>query len=209
MRFLKKNIDLKTKCTIVRANNSLVELTKPCPFDSTNNYYSPNFTFTINFNTLSEQNRPLYKNLGWILGFKKINYDVNASNTFINISDNTQKIIYKGYLKSEAPFESSTNNYLFIEVDDYHNNFTTDTIISMNSSTAYLGQNIMARITTSDSVRVVNDNASDKIFKKREYFGPVKLEKMKIRLLNRFGDVLNLNKSDYSMVFEIKQLYTT
>jgi hypothetical protein len=48
----------------------------------------------------------------------------------------------------------------------------------------------------------------DYISKKREYFGPIKLEKMNIRILNRFGEVINLNQNDYSMVFEITQLYS-
>ena len=210
LRFLNITIGgYSTKNTIIRANSANP---LPCPYDSTSVYYSPDFSFTVNFNTLSDQLRPLYKNLGWIMGFRKINYEVSRNNTYISYSDSSQNVVnYKGYLKSEAAFTASTNNYIFIEVDDYHNNFTTDAIISMNKSngTAYMGQNIMARITiTSGPNTIVNDNAADKIFKKREYFGPVRLEKMKFRILNRFGDVLNLNKMDYSMVFEIKQLYT-
>ena len=67
----------------------------------------------------------------------------------------------------------------------------------------------MARISiTNDANTVLFNNASDCILKKRDYFGPVKLERMNIRILNRFGDVINLNKNDYSIVFEVTQLYS-
>lgn len=67
----------------------------------------------------------------------------------------------------------------------------------------------MARITlTSNAYTVAIDNAQDNIFKKREYFGPVKLEKMRIRLLNRFGDTIDMNENDYSFLLEVTQLYT-
>jgi hypothetical protein len=107
-----------------------------------------------------------------------------------------------------------TNNYLFIDVDDFHNNHSTNSVISIirnqQSSPSYIGNNIIARIP------VVNDYGTliygtqgiDFISKKREYFGPIKLEKMNIRILNRFGEVVNLNQNDFSIVFEITQLYS-
>ena len=56
-------------------------------------------------------------------------------------------------------------------------------------------------------IKELTDNASDGIFKKREYFGPIKLEKFKIRILNKYGEVINLKQNDFSFVLEIKQLY--
>ena len=43
--------------------------------------------------------------------------------------------------------------------------------------------------------------------KTREYFGPVKLEKLRIRLLNKFGHVIDMNQNDFSISFEIKENY--
>lgn len=213
LRFLRVDISPTSTCTIIRANNEFMDIPGvPCPYDSTSIYYSPNFNFIINFDVLHSQTRPLYKNLGWMLGFKKANYNINSSNTCISYADSPTSLIhYEGYLKSESSYGSAIDNYLFVEIDDYHNNFPTDTIVAMNSPTAsYLGKNIMARITlTTGANTIVNDNASDKIFKMREYFGPVKLEKMQIRLLNRYGDVINLIQNDYSLVLEIKQLYAS
>ena len=200
--------------TIIRANNSMVDSISgnalPCPYESTNPYYSPDFEFTATFNIASDPTRPIYQNLGWILGFRNSVYNVNVTNDYTSyIDSNVGAVRYKGYLKSESSFTSAIDNYIFLEVDDYHNNFPTDTIISANGvKSSYLGKNIMARITlTSDSNTIVDGNISDMIFKKREYFGPVKIEKMRIRLLNRFGNVIDLKQNDYSFVFELKQLY--
>ena len=79
-----------------------------------------------------------------------------------------------------------------------------------NETSSYLGKNIMNRISLTSNPNTVLDNtAADMTSKKREYFGPVKLEKMRIRILNRFGDVLDMNKNDYSFVLEINQLYVS
>ncbi len=216
LQFLTVSVNSISTSTIIRANNALMDATTsytpPCPYDPNNKFYSPNFSFTVNFNVAPEQHRPVYKNLGWMLGFRELSYTVNASNVCINYIDtNMGVVLYEGYLKSESSFGSNISNYTFLEIDDYHNNFPTDTIISTNNATSsYLGKNIIARITlTSGTNTTVNDNAGDRIFKKREYFGPVKIEKMRIRLLNRFGEVIDLNQNDYSIVLELKQLYNS
>lgn len=214
LRFLTIVIEPISMSTIIRANNSMVDSISgnalPCPYESTNPYYSPEFEFTVTFNIASDPTRPIYQNLGWILGFRNSIYNVNVTNDYTSyIDSNAGAVRYKGYLKSESSFTSAIDNYIFLEIDDYHNNFPTDTIISANGvKSSYLGKNIMARITlTSDSNTIMDGNISDMIFKKREYFGPVKIEKMRIRLLNRFGNVIDLKQNDYSFVLELKQLY--
>ena len=74
----------------------------------------------------------------------------------------------------------------------YQNNF----VKTLN--TGYLGKNIIARIPISTTFNVVTfNNASDGLFKTRDYFGPVRLEKLRIRLLDRFGQVISLNQNDF------------
>jgi len=211
LNFLQCIIDPISASTIIRTINAIDQLTDPMPYDSTNSIsYSPDFYFILDFAAGTDPNRPLYKNLGWMLGFRQRLYTIGANNTFLSYTDfvyNT--VIYEGYLSSESSFGSSIDNYLFLEIDDYHNNFPTNTVVSMNTSTlSYLGKNILARITlTSGANTIINDNASDRIFKKREYFGPIKLEKMNIRILNRYGEVIDMNQNDYSFVLELTQIY--
>ena len=67
--------------------------------------------------------------MGWMLGFRNSIYNCTSTNSYIcystlsNITTNLATI-YQCYLKSESSFGSAFNNYIFIEVDDYHNNFS-------------------------------------------------------------------------------------
>ena len=67
----------------------------------------------------------------------------------------------------------------------------------------------MGRISVTTGMNtIITNTASDRVFKKREYFGPVKLEKLHIRLLNKFGEPILLNENDFSFALEIEQLYS-
>ena len=204
-------IDPKTTATIIRVLNEVSETSPPLffPYFADSEFYSPNFYFTLTFN--SDPNIPLYKSLGWMLGFRKAKYTINSLNTRLDNINLPITCFFEGYIQSESSYGSMLDNYIFLEIDDFHNNFPTDTIISMNNETSsYLGKNIMNRISlTSNPNTVMDNNAADMTSKKREYFGPVKIEKLRIRLLNRFGDVLDMNKNDFSFVLEINQLYTS
>ena len=154
-------------------------------------------TFVLDFSTSG----PI--SLGWILGFRNnIKYD------------GTLYYIGKNSYSGETIPMMSKNHYLFIDVDDFHNNHSTDSVISIvrnqQSTPSYIGNNIIARVPVVDDYGslIYGTQGVDYISKKREYFGPIKLEKMNIRILNRFGEVVNLNQNDYSIVFEITQLYS-
>ena len=155
--------------------------------------------FTINF---AIDSLALIQTAGWMLGFKKTTYTSS-----VNVLDPT---IYE--ITSESTFGSAIDNYVFVEIDDFHNNFVTDTVVSVvhlrDTTPTYIGKNIMARIPiTSNFSTVVMNTASDGLFKTRDYFGPVRLERFRIRLLNKFGNVIQLT-DDYSIAFEIKELYS-
>ena len=136
----------------------------------------------------------LQQTAGWSLGFRKPRY--------VSVKEIT----------SEGSYSSAFDNYFFIDVDDYQSNFVTDAVVSVNHGLNgvpfYLGNTIMARIPiTTNTNSVMFNNGSDLLFKTREYFGPVKLEKLRIRLLNKFGHVIDMNQNDYSIAFEIKENY--
>jgi hypothetical protein len=164
--------------------------------NTTKTTFSKSSAFSIDF---SVDSLPQYQTAGWTMGFRKAKYD----SVFVN---GTWQIT------SESSYGSSIDNYFFIEIDDFHNNFLTDAVVSVtrnHGTPTYLGKNIMARIPVSSSMNtIVLNNASDYLFKAREYFGPVRLERLRIRILNKYGDVLNLNANDYSMAIEIKELYS-
>ena len=211
LELIKVDINTNTSQTIFRTFNTTQDgLSASSVYAIGSPYYSAEFYFDIDLFIPGQPQVPLYKTMGWMLGFRQSCYRVNNLNTYYNpISTSRGAIIFEGYLTSESSFGSNSMNYVFLEVDDFQNNFPTNTVISTNSSNAtYLGKNILARITlTSNNFTYVLDTAQDQIFKKREYFGPVKLEKLKIRLLDRHGDVIDMIQNDFSFLLELTQLY--
>ena len=162
------------------------------------------FYFSLDFEV---KGMPLYKTAGWNLGFRKPQYLVYNTNIYDDITSTNTTLSYEAYLESESSFGSSIMQYIFLCIDDYQNNFVSDTVISCFEN-SYLGNNILARITlTSGQNTIVIDDSSDLKFKKRVYFGPTKLDKLHIKVIDRFGDPININKNDFSFVLEVEQLY--
>ena len=80
--------------------------------------------------------------------------------------------------------------------------------ITLNIPNGNKTENILARIQINDPLfTVIIDNNQDNIFKERNYNSKVKLTKLKIKLLDKFGNVIDLNNSNISLCLELtKQL---
>lgn len=127
----------------------------------------------------------LYKKLGWIMGYRNALY--------------TGK---KSYL-AEAIYNGSFTEYIYFILNDF-NNSQSQNIIGMFSKST-IGNNILAMIPlNADSFHICFDNGADFIEKKREYFGPVNIQKLKIQLLNQYGEILDLNSMDFSFSLELE-----
>lgn len=188
------------------------------PFTSSSDYYSPNFTYQLIFNETpffdtehnytnpnTEQYAAYLKSAASILGFKYNTYTVTPTNTHFDYSSATT---YYAYLQSEYAYGKYEYQYLFLEINDYHNNFTTDSVISLVCNKNYVSNNIISVIPiTGNSNTIMFNNSSDGIIKCREYFGPVRLTKLTIRNLNQYGEVLDLNGYDYFIILQLQQLY--
>jgi hypothetical protein len=116
---------------------------------------------------------------------------------------------YNWYIEGESSYGSNIQNYIYLEIDDFHKNFVTNTLLCNTANENYLGNNIMGRISVVSGMNtIITNTASDRVFKKREYFGPIKLEKLNVRLLSRFGEPILMNDNDFSFTLEIEQLYS-
>ena len=151
--------------------------------------------------------KTISRTAGWMMGFKQLAYRRTWQNERIDLISQVPITTYRAFLESESSYGSSIWNYLYVDVDDYNKNFITNSIIAQTGD-SYLGFNILGRITVSSGqLTIINDNAGDLIFKMREYLGPVRLEKLTIRLLDKFGNVIHLNGNDYSIALELQVLY--
>ena len=188
--------EFNTKSIFRAANSSDTHHLDPYANDKTD------FYFTLDFEVPTI---PVSKTAGWMLGFRKLVYEANYNTQHLDLTD-ADLAIERNYIQSDSSFGSNDNQYVFLELDDFQRNCVTDKIVSNNKH--YLGNNILARITlTTGKNTIVIDNGSDNMFKRRDYFGPTKLEKFRIRLLDRYGSVINLNRNDFSFILEIEQKY--
>jgi len=155
--------------------------------------------------------RPLYKNAGWAIGFYKDTYIGDKAYVFQSRFDPNatfQPLKYNIYVESESSYGSAVTQYFFLELDDYNRNFTSNTIIAETGGGTHLGNNIIARIPmTAPALNINYTSPSDLIFKQRDYFGPVKIEKLHLRLVDRFGETLDIQNNDYSVAIELITTY--
>lgn len=196
-------------------------------FDVSKDYYSPEFYFSIDFGEnnalecdigstsqsndwLKENNEDRYSQycLGSFLGFTKRYYEVRKEDTYTDYVYNGNNIItYECFLQSESSYGNGRTNYIFVSVDDYNNNYINETIIA-SSLNNYLGTNILGRISVNETYNAILMNTiSDKIFKQRDYMGPINLNKFHIKLLDKYGQVIDLNNNDVSLAIELTILY--
>lgn len=148
-----------------------------------------------------------YDSLGWLLGFRQPKYTVTKENTLIDTF--TFDTIYElpNYLKSEGAYGTSAPNYIFIDVDDYNNNFKSSGIICDNNE--YISSNtLLGRISIIAPANTMLFNTqSDKVFKTREYFGPITITRLNLKLIDRFGNIINLQNNDWSISLEFTVIY--
>jgi hypothetical protein len=209
--FLKVEIDEISAKTVIRARTCHDIGTNPKPYEPEHDLYSPDFFFRVRFLTpeMKRRNQPLNRTLGWMMGFKKESYEIGFTDSYMTaavLNREHQEITYHAYLASESSYGNSVFQYVFLEVSEGKEAFRKDEVIS-NPNLVDRNMDILARITVSSSHNtVVIDNGSDQIFKKREYTIPVKIGALSIRLLDKFGEVIDLNGNDYSFLLEFTVL---
>ena len=233
-------------------------------------YSSTNSLFkNINYKVRSNNN------LGYNLGYRNSEYDYsdysdiyNTNDMYtISFTDGTDDVTISGYLyilESEGIIDLYGTKYLLLSIDDYNNNYSNKSMISIENKNLGLDKSIFNNISETTSKVFINDSNSyyhqlidrnesrtqaqiDSInniskirstvyndknpsisighlfaiipikrsvgttlgegliefsgsiqVNKREYFGPVDITKLHIRLYNDKGNVLNLNGRDWS-----------
>jgi hypothetical protein len=190
------------------------ELDKPI-YDSTYAYYSPNFFYEVTFFdaiTLSKSVLPqelqIRKTLGWYLGFRKPKYTSNNHTVIENtVSQHQEVLLYKGVVTSETSFGSGHHHYIFVAVNDYNRNCLTETI-SAQTGDIFVGNNILGRLSCGTTpTEVLVSTPADRIFRQRDYLGPVSLSRFTVELLNKYGDLIDLNNNDFSLSLELTVVY--
>ena len=143
------------------------------------------------------------ENLLYIMGFHYSQYNIYISilNTFTY-----GRISIIGYLEAHYVYAHCFSSYFYICVDDFITN-TKEQIIAFKKD-GMLSDPILGRIQIKNQPFTVNiDNNYDNVFKERNYFGNVKIRKLGIKVIDKYGNVLNLNNSEISLALELTQSY--
>jgi len=71
-----------------------------------------------------------------------------------------------------------------------------------------MSKDILARISLSGtSFSVLMENNMNIVTEPRMYFGPVDIQKIRIRLYDEYGNILQMNNSNYSFCLNLKLMY--
>jgi hypothetical protein len=139
--------------------------------------------------------------LGWQLGFRAGTYRAGS------LSKSASSIISEGVCMPTGP------RYAFISIDDGQKNTGTSLISAFSRST--MDKNIISRF---NIAHAMDDAAcykpssdaglSNQLNRTRDYFGPVDIQRLHIRILDEYGRILDLNHMDWSMTLTFDSMYS-
>jgi hypothetical protein len=165
-----------------------------------------NWGFHIDFSDKKIPNRPAFLNFGWILGYKKLYYNFFKTTSNEVYYNHTKKVNLNIGYNPESIANTLGTRYFLLEVDDFNKNqsklFRFNAELKNNTSEAftYSVSNILALIPNRGNYYDKSfEDVNEKLLKTKLYFGPVKISKLKIRLLDENGVVVNFNNMDLTI----------
>ena len=129
--------------------------------------------------------------LGWLLGFRNISYTVAPYST----------------LRSEGLLDLTGPRYLYLILDEFTSSNTNSFISPL--PTSIINKNILAKISMDyyhypfGQVLAANPTNGFLTTDVRSFNGKVNLQKLKIQLVNEYGNPVHLNGLDFSFCLEI------
>lgn len=157
---------------------------------------NPNSSYTLLFNTNSNKDfeeRPLPLGLGWKLGFRYGEYILKAG----------ESVMSEGIVDFDSP------KYLYVSITDFTNSGTNNFIATFAES--IVSTDIIARIDYVHQIDKKNfyNTARNDIMHNatRNYYGPVDIKKLHIKVLDEYGELVDFNNMDWSFTLLLDVLY--
>lgn len=162
------------------------------PSELCNSYavrFNNNFQ-NININNKSNITTSQYvQTMGYLMGYRSLYYSGSKSYT------------------TESTFNNTYSDYLYFVFEDYTGSQTVSNTYGVLTGST-LSQGILGVIPISSGLfETTFDTNANFINKKREYFGPVNISRISIKILNQKGNVVNLRGNDFSFAFQVKTIY--
>lgn len=163
----------------------------------------PAFKFDLDFTLPDYPDRSITLNMGWMLGYRKAQYVFDDD--YNKVATTAKKVGFN----PEGIYNSIGFKYLFMSVNEFKNNYNETIIPVFTNNSSLPIRDILARlVVSSDKNSIVFDDSSDLVLKKREYFGPVVIDRLKVVLYDELGREVNLINMDYSFTVELECLYS-
>jgi hypothetical protein len=143
-------------------------------------------TLYVNFSSNVQFSLIFDNNCGWVLGFRELLYENNTTYT------------------SEGLFDAIGDKYVYLSIEDYQYNNVTN-IVGLEKS--FIDKSILAKIPINDAKFSLILYESNPLCKTRTYNGPITLKKLHMKLLDKFGYVIDLNNMDFSLTLELELIY--
>ena len=145
-------------------------------------------------NIMLDENIQLF--LGWQLGYRAGHYKCDLERVCIS----------EGICLPCGP------RYMFLSIDDGLKSSGSNFVAAFAEST--LDENVMTRINLSNTLddvgvyKCASDvGLSNQLNRTREYFGPVDISRLRCRLLDEYGRIIDLNNMDWSMSIVFEKIY--
>lgn len=135
-----------------------------------------------------QDDTPVSSRIGWNLGFIKPYYDASLN------------------IVGETVVEPAQARYIYLAIEDFQNSSHNHFVNVFQESV--LSPHILARISLKASYfSLLMENDLPVVSEPRKYFGPVDIQRLRIRLYDERGNVLNMNSSNWSFCLNFKMLY--
>ena len=166
-------------------------------FDLSQNFY--NLRFNMDWRIQLDLDRPAQLNMGWLLGYRQAYY--NWDEDYIDSSGVSYEK-QEGY-NPEAVYDNLGTRYFILSIDDFNKNYS-NTLISPFQESIFTDQTAIAKVpNTPDLI-----NFDDILYQsRRNYFGPVNIKRLHIKLYDELGRIVDLNNNDFSLSIQLEQLY--
>jgi hypothetical protein len=202
LEYLMVIVDPKTSKIMISTKNPQMGATaNPSIFIEGGQYYSSNFYFILDFTESCA-------GLGKYLGFDDKKYKVDINSKKLDLINYIFPVEIIGYVEGNSSCGIIFDNYIYVNINDFNKNFNSNGVIGQTDN-SLIGNNILGRITLNafPDTLLINNN-SDRILKKREYYGPVRIRQLEVSLTNKYGKLINLLNNDYSLTLEFEILYS-
>ena len=136
----------------------------------------------------------LFKTLGHMLGFRHLEVSIGSGNTYV----------------TPAALDLISFKYAYLIVDDFHSNGETN-IVAENvysvpcAQNMKFGGNILAKVNYKNDA---NYNVSNRIITTpRMYYGNVDVAKLRVTLVNEFGDLIDTHGAEWAFTLKFSCSY--